>query len=73
MTDSDEQAIRILVVDDEAIVQSLISDALEEEGYDIETASSGPDALEVIRQHDGLGISHPLLLCRPRPVTLAAS
>ncbi len=29
--------------------------------------------LEVVSQHDGLGISHTLLVCRPRPVTLAAS
>ncbi len=43
-----DSQIRILVVDDENIVLSLIRDALEEEEYDIRTASTGAEALEII-------------------------
>ena len=39
---------RILVVDDESIVVSLVRDALEEEEYDILTALTGQDALAII-------------------------
>ena len=39
---------RILVVDDEAIVVSLVRDALEDEEYDILTASSGQEALDIL-------------------------
>ena len=44
--------IRVLVVDDEAVVTSLVRDALEEEGHNIETAPDGPVALELVRQKD---------------------
>jgi putative nucleotidyltransferase with HDIG domain len=37
---------RILVVDDEAMVRSLLSDYLQREGYECDTASSGREALE---------------------------
>ncbi len=41
---------RLLVVDDEAIVVSLVRDALEDEDYDIVTAMTGTDALSLIEQ-----------------------
>jgi signal transduction histidine kinase/CheY-like chemotaxis protein len=49
---------RILAVDDEEIVQSLVRDALEEEGYQVATAGSGPEALEILQsQHIDLLIT----------------
>ncbi len=44
----EEKQFRILVVDDEEIVQSLVRDALEDEGYDVSTASDGHDALRIL-------------------------
>ncbi len=41
----------ILVVDDEDIVVSLVRDALEDEGYRVHTAHSGPEALKIIAAH----------------------
>lgn len=41
---------RLLVVDDEAIVVSLVRDALEDEDYDIVTAMTGTDALSLVEQ-----------------------
>ncbi len=41
---------RLLVVDDEAIVVSLVRDALEDEDYDIATAMTGTDALSLIEK-----------------------
>lgn len=46
-----ETAPQILVVDDEAIVVSLIRDTLEGEGYRVRTAPDGPSALQMIQQH----------------------
>jgi signal transduction histidine kinase/CheY-like chemotaxis protein len=51
MIETLEKTADILVVDDEVIVTSLIRDALEDEGYEIETASSGESALELVNQH----------------------
>lgn len=45
-------ADRILVVDDEAVIRELMLDILNEEGYDVEVASSGPEALAVLRERD---------------------
>jgi heterodisulfide reductase subunit A len=39
---------RILVVDDELIVRDSIKDWLEDEGFAVDTAESGPDALELL-------------------------
>ena len=39
----------ILVVDDEKNIRTLFRDELDEEGYDVDTAGSGHDALEKIR------------------------
>ncbi|MCX7012129.1 MAG: response regulator [Candidatus Sumerlaeota bacterium] len=43
-------AKRILAVDDENDVLLVIKTALMSEGYDVDTASNGPDALEKIQQ-----------------------
>ncbi|MCD6248741.1 MAG: response regulator [candidate division Zixibacteria bacterium] len=48
MTESNNNSYRILAVDDEDIVQSLIRDALEDEGHEVITAASGKSALEVL-------------------------
>jgi DNA-binding response OmpR family regulator len=41
-------ANRILVVDDEIVIRALLVDILVEEGYDVETASNGRDALKML-------------------------
>jgi signal transduction histidine kinase/DNA-binding response OmpR family regulator len=51
MTDNND-TVKIIVVDDEDIVLSLICDTLEEEGYAIRTASNGEDALKHIESED---------------------
>ncbi|MBN1212852.1 MAG: response regulator [candidate division Zixibacteria bacterium] len=51
MTES-QDTIKIIVVDDEDIVISLICDTLEEEGYAIQTASNGEDALILIEKEE---------------------
>ncbi len=48
MSPKEDKAIRIIVADDEDIVVSLVRDALEDEGHQIETASDGRDALAII-------------------------
>ncbi len=42
--------IRILVVDDEENIRILFKEELEEEGYTIELASNGYEAIEKVRQ-----------------------
>ena len=46
-----ENTQRLLVVDDEVIVVSLVRDALEDAGYQVLTATESPAALELIKQH----------------------
>lgn len=48
MRDTSEQTLRMLVVDDELVVQSLVRDALEDEGHQVDTASNGHDALTIL-------------------------
>ncbi|MBD3258500.1 response regulator [candidate division GN15 bacterium] len=48
MSDSTEQTLRMLVVDDEMVVQSLVRDAMEDEGHFVDTASNGEDALNIL-------------------------
>jgi CheY-like chemotaxis protein len=43
----DEQ--RILVVDDDPVVQTLVRNILAKSGYDVFSAASGEDALNLIR------------------------
>ena len=51
MTEPSGKTCRILAVDDEEIVQSLVRDALEEEGHQVLTAGSGAEALEILQAH----------------------
>ena len=44
--------MRILVVDDEAIIVKGIRFNLETEGYEVLTGSNGKDAVEIVRQND---------------------
>ncbi len=41
---------RILVVDDEEPVKFLLSEELREEGYEVDSASSGEEAIEKVKQ-----------------------
>ncbi|MFN7016839.1 MAG: response regulator, partial [Fimbriimonadales bacterium] len=43
--------MRILVVDDEPMVQLLLSQTLEEAGHTVDIATNGVDALERLRTH----------------------
>ncbi|MEN6614946.1 MAG: response regulator [Syntrophorhabdus sp.] len=43
---------RILVVDDEENIRLLFKEELEEEGYEVDTASNGLEALEKIKESD---------------------
>lgn len=41
----------ILVVDDEEVMRELVKDLLEDEGYDVLTASDGNEALEMFKKN----------------------
>jgi CheY-like chemotaxis protein len=43
--------LRVLVVDDEADIRATVSAMLEIEGYDVDEAANGADALTVIEAH----------------------
>ena len=45
------RSIRILVVDDEAHVRTMIGSTLEREGYDVQLAGSGREALEALERN----------------------
>jgi len=45
-----EDTIRILIVDDEALVCWSLSRALQEEGYEVSTAQSGEEALNIMTE-----------------------
>ena len=51
MSENDSRQPTIVVVDDEAIVVSLVRDALEDEPYTIHTAQSAHEALQILSQH----------------------
>ncbi len=42
----------ILIVDDEAIVRESIGDWLKDAGYQVATAETGEEALEMVEEHD---------------------
>jgi DNA-binding response OmpR family regulator len=42
-------AKRVLVVEDDHVIRSAVADALEDEGYAVETAANGAIALEIVR------------------------
>lgn len=50
MLSNSNSQYRILVVDDESIVHSFVSDALEDDGFNILTASNGMEALEIFER-----------------------
>ena len=56
LTDAGRKAFRILVVDDERIVRDSTAEWLIEEGFTVEQAKSGPEALDLI------GCSRPHLM-----------
>ena len=43
---------KILVVDDEAVIRELLSEVLTDEGYAVESAESGPRALDILGASD---------------------
>lgn len=43
---------RILIVDDEKNIRALFSEELEEEGYEVQTAGTGREALDSIAEHE---------------------
>lgn len=43
---------KILVVDDEIVIRTLLVDILAEDGYDVDTAANARDALELLRRSD---------------------
>ncbi|HXG68519.1 MAG TPA: sigma-54 dependent transcriptional regulator [Blastocatellia bacterium] len=43
--------MKVLVVDDEALVRRLVRDALSDQGYEIQEAASGQEALELAAEH----------------------
>ncbi len=50
--DTSRKSARILVVDDEGPVRSMIGSALERQGFDVELASSGREALEIVETNN---------------------
>ena len=56
LSTTDARRTCILVVEDEPLVAALIADALELEGYEVETAKNGREALEKIaaRSYDAI-------------------
>lgn len=52
MTDTDRSNSRILVVDDELVVVSLVKEALEEDGYNLSMATNGKEALAAMEQQE---------------------
>lgn len=52
-----DDALRILVVDDEETIRQILSRVLGQEGYDVTGAGSGEEALEIFRKDP-----HPLVL-----------
>ncbi len=48
MNEAHDDRLKILVVDDEAIVLSLVRDALEDEDYEVSTAARAGDALAIL-------------------------
>lgn len=51
-----EKKEKILVVDDELIIRELLTDLLTEEGFEVETAPDGEDALRIIKEDKDISI-----------------
>ena len=52
MTDPTQRSHRILVVDDDPGIRSFLVGALEDEGYEVRSATNGHEALTVVEQLD---------------------
>ena len=63
-------AVRVLVVDDADALVSLIQMWLEDEGYDVVTATSGRQALEAVRSQDFDIVLLDLILPPPDGLTI---
>jgi two-component system alkaline phosphatase synthesis response regulator PhoP len=57
---------RILVVDDDLQIRSLLQALLESEGYYVDTASDGQSAWEKLNHHPGIYEAVLLDVCMPR-------
>ena len=78
---------RILVIDDDAMIRTLLRTVLEREGYDVSAASNGADGLQQYRAMlpdlvitdlqmpvmDGFQVLHELQRLVPPPVVIATS
>jgi diguanylate cyclase (GGDEF)-like protein len=43
--------IKILIVDDEAVIRDVMTDILRDEGYDVASSHGGPDAMQKVARH----------------------
>jgi two-component system, chemotaxis family, chemotaxis protein CheY len=55
---------RVLVVDDESTIREIIAEALQEAGYDVDTAAHGAEALELIHRSPPEAIILDLMMPR---------
>jgi len=53
---------RILVVDDDDIIRETVAEALQVDGFRVETARNGAEALDVVRQRPPSGIILDLMM-----------
>jgi CheY-like chemotaxis protein len=53
---------RILVVDDDNIIRETVAEALELDGFDVETARNGAEALDLVRERPPSGIVLDLMM-----------
>ena len=51
MTHTDENSTRVLLVEDDPWIRSLLTDLLPTEGYFVEEATNGPSALRLAKEH----------------------
>ena len=51
MTTPTQSPVKVLVVDDEANISDLIKVSLKFQGFDVETAENGPEALELAKEY----------------------
>ena len=58
----DSSSARILVVDDDDIIRETVAEALELDGFSVETARNGSEALKLVRQHAPSGIVLDLMM-----------
>lgn len=58
----DPRTACILVVDDDAIIRETVAEALQLDGFSVETARNGAEALLVVRQHLPNGIVLDLMM-----------